>query len=122
MVSRILTYCNPLKRKGRDIPKDNAPAKKARVVMMKQLAKEYNKDNNITYYFNCFYEKNKIIYPWLKKDALRWHIRANNKLVKSTTKTKTTTTGTSTSTNQPTKCSETEIIDQNQVSIIWSSI
>ena len=44
MVSRILTYRNPLKRKGRDIPKDNAPAKKARVVMMKQLAKEYNKE------------------------------------------------------------------------------
>ena len=126
MVSRILTYRNPLKRKGRDIPKDNAPAKKARVVMMKQLAKEYNKDknkdNNITYYFNCFYEKNKLIYPWLKKDTLRWHIRANNKLVTTKTSSKTTTTTTTTGTNQPTNCSETEIIDQNQVSITWSSI
>ena len=43
MVTRILTYCNPLKRKKGDTSKNNAPAKKARVVMMKQLAKEYNK-------------------------------------------------------------------------------
>ena len=41
MVSQIVTYRNPLKRKERDIPKDNAPAKKARVVMMKQLVKEH---------------------------------------------------------------------------------
>ena len=40
MVSRIVTYRNALKRKKGDTSNDNSPAKKARVVMMKQLAKE----------------------------------------------------------------------------------
>ena len=129
MVSRILIYRNPLKRKKADTSKSNAPAQKAGVVMMKQLVKEYNKvknkENDVTYYFNCFFEKNKLIYPWLKKDTLRWHVRANNKLVNSTsaTTTKTKTTSTSTNTNdQPPNCLETTIIDQNQVSITWLSI
>ena len=71
-------------------------------------------------------KKNKLIYPWLKKDALCWHVRANNKLVNSTNITTTTTTSTSTTTStthdQTPNCLETTIIDQNQVSITWPSI
>ena len=65
-------------------------------------------------------KKNKLIYPWLKKDALRWHDRANNKLVNSTSITTTTTT--STTHDQTPNCLETTIIDRNQVSITWPSI
>lgn len=38
MVSRISIFRNPLKRKKGDTIKNDAPAKKARVVEMKQLA------------------------------------------------------------------------------------
>ena len=46
MVSRTVTYRNASKRKQGDASNNISPAKKARVVMMKQLAKEYNKVKN----------------------------------------------------------------------------
>ena len=50
---------------------------------MKELAKIYEKDKInkaiMSCDFNSFFAKNKLIYPWLKKDTLRWHIHAMNK-------------------------------------------
>jgi len=59
--------------------------------------------------------KKKLIYPWLKKYTLRWHIRAVNERESKTT----TTTTTTTTEEQDPNCLETTIIDQHQVSLTW---
>jgi len=109
---------NPLKRKS-DATKTSSPTKKARLVLMKELAEIYKNDelnkDNLCYYFNCFYEKKKLIYPWLKKDTLRWHIRAMNKKGNVTK----TTTNTTNAYEQDPNCVETITIDQHQVSLTW---
>ena len=84
MVSRLRSYCNPLKRKGAAVDTGtDAPTKRVRITLMKQLAKKYKKSKinkvNVYDYFNRFYVENKLIYPWLKKDTLRCHIGAINK-------------------------------------------
>ena len=78
-----------LKRKKEELI-TNAPIKKARIQVMKALANKYkdsckiNKDkiNN----FTEFYKVNKDIYPWLRKESLRWHIRED--IITDTTSTK----------------------------------
>ena len=77
----------------------------------KRIKQSKKKENDITYYFNCFFEKNKLIYPWLKKDTLCWHVRANNKLLNFTSATTTTTMTTSTTHDQTPNCLETTAID-----------
>ena len=68
-----------LKRKKEELM-SNAPVEKSRIEVMKALANKYkeskfNKDKFIS--FSEFYNVNKDIYPWLKKESLRWHIREN---------------------------------------------
>ena len=74
MVSRLRSYHNPLKRKGAAVD-TNAPTKRTKITLMKQLAKKYKKNKinkvNVYDYFNCRYDENKLIFPWLKKDTLR---------------------------------------------------
>ena len=45
---------------------------------MKEFALMYEKENtyssNNSNYFNEFYLKQKLIYPWLTKKSLCWHI------------------------------------------------
>ena len=44
MVSRLRSYCNPLKRKGAAVDTGtDAPTKRVRITLMKQLAKKYKK-------------------------------------------------------------------------------
>ena len=67
-----------LKRKKEELI-SNAPIKKARIQVMKQLATKFkesriNKDK--VNFFTEFYNVQKNIYPWLKKESLRWHICA----------------------------------------------
>ena len=71
-------------------------------------------------YFNCFYDENKLIFPRLKKDTLRWHIRAINKKEDTNDDTtNTTTTSTTTRKGHGPNFLETTIIDQHQVSVTW---
>ena len=44
MVSRVLSYRNPLKRKGDANKTSSTPTKKARLVLIKELAKIYEND------------------------------------------------------------------------------
>ena len=72
----------------------NYSAKKAKVEMMKMLVVEYNKVkslnnvNNTCCTLQGFYDEKKILFPWLKKETLRWHVR-NPKTSKTTTDTTT---------------------------------
>ena len=49
--------------------------------MMKKLATEYKRlknnsnTNNNYYLLNSFYDEKKILFPWLKKESFRWHVR-----------------------------------------------
>jgi len=59
----------------------HAPVKKRRVATMKELAEEFNKNklkNRETNFFDQFYNEHVLIFPWLKKESLRWHIRSSN--------------------------------------------
>ena len=51
---------------------------------MKELALMYEKEstssNNNSNYFNDFYLREKLVYPWLTKESLRWHVRVKKKL------------------------------------------
>ena len=121
MVSQLMSHRkNPLKRRGATNV-TIAPTKKSRILLMKQLAKKYYRDKIKKVkkfdYFNIFYEQNKLIFPWLKKDALRYHIRAIN--YNDTTTSSTTTKGTTTTHDQDPNFLETTIIDQHQVSHTW---
>ena len=123
IVSRLLCRRNPLKRKCAAVDTD-AATKRARVTLMKQMAKKYKKNKidkvNVYTYFNCFYEENKLIFPWLKKDTLRWHIRAINKKENTNDdKINTTTTSITTAKGHAPNFLETTIIDQHQVSLTW---
>ena len=49
---------------------------------MKEIACRFNKNkfnsNKSSYYdFNVVYNEQKKILPWLKKESLRWHVRAS---------------------------------------------
>ena len=104
---RLVSTRNQRKRKALEL-QTNAPVKKARVAKMKELALMYDKENNgnnSSNYFNEFYLKQKIIYPWLTKESLRWHIRVKKKL-------NIDTTSTDKSTNK-TVTLESVSIDQN---------
>ena len=61
--------------------KVNYSSKKAKVKLMKELVLQYNKlrslnkvNNNYSLFQN-FYEEKKVLFPWLKKESLRWHLR-----------------------------------------------
>ena len=79
---RICLTRRASKRKLQEL-QHNAPIKKARLSLMKKLGTEYLKvDHNIRnnkFRFNKYYDEKKLIYPWLKKESLRWHIRQFNK-------------------------------------------
>ena len=51
---------------------------------MKELAERYitnydkSKYNDFNY-FSSYYKNSKLIYPWLDKEALRWHVRKHLK-------------------------------------------
>ena len=56
--------------------KNNAPIKRARLLVMKGLASEFlSYDVNERFCYNTFFTQKKDVYPWLKKELLRWHIR-----------------------------------------------
>ena len=80
---RLVSTRNQQKRKALEL-KTNAPVKKARVAKMKELALMYEKEstssNNNSNYFNDFYLREKLVYPWLTKESLRWHVRVKKKL------------------------------------------
>ena len=66
------------KRHNEELGRD-APQKKARVKLMKELATKYvNKSNKLivkdTRYFNNYYNEKKMVFPWLAKESLRWHV------------------------------------------------
>ena len=50
---------------------------------MKELAFMYEKENtysnNTSNYFNDFFLTQKLVYPWLTKESLRWHIQTKKK-------------------------------------------
>ena len=91
MPSRELSITrSSLKRKKQELI-SNAPIKKARIQVMKELATKFkesnlNKDNK----FTKFNQLQKDIYPWLKKEPLRLHIHASG-ITKETTVMKDTT-------------------------------
>ena len=61
----------------------NAAIKRARLVVMKRLAKEFlSTDMNGKFHYDVFYKQNKNVYPWLKKELLRWHIRRQREISK----------------------------------------
>ncbi len=65
----------------------------ARIQVMKELAtkfKESNLNKDAVNNFTKFYQLQKDIYPWLKKESLRWHICASE-VTKETTVMKRTT-------------------------------
>ena len=81
-----------LKRKKQELI-SNAPIKKARIQVMKELAtkfKESNLNKDKVNNYTKFYKLQKDIYPWLKKESLRWHIRVSG-VTKETTVMKDTT-------------------------------
>ena len=61
----------------------NAPIKRARLPVMKRLASEYlSSDFNGKFQYDIFYKQSSKVYPWLKKELLRWHIRRQRDLEK----------------------------------------
>ena len=61
----------------------NAAIKRARLVVMKRLAKEFlSTDMNGKFHYDVFYKENKNVYPWLKKELLRWHNRRQREISK----------------------------------------
>ena len=87
---KLLITRSSLERKKQELI-SNAPIKKARIQVMKELATKFkesnlNKDNK----FTKFNQLQKDIYPWLKKESLRLHIHASG-ITKETTVMKDTT-------------------------------
>lgn len=86
----------PTKTKGTGAAK-NAPVKKARVEKMKELAVMFhsgiNNNDNSSNFFNKFYVTKKLIYPWLTKESLRWHIRVKKQHKSDTVTTNSTVLG-----------------------------
>ena len=63
--------------------KKNAAIKRARLLVMKRLAKEFlSSDMNGKFHYDAFYTQSKNVYPWLKKELLRWHIRRQREISK----------------------------------------
>ena len=61
----------------------NAPIKRARLLVMKRLASEYlSSDFNGKFQYDIFYKQSSKVYPWLKKELLQWHIRRQQDLEK----------------------------------------
>ena len=61
----------------------NAAIKRARLLVMKRLAKEFlSSDMNGKFHYEVLYKQNKNVYPWLKKELLRWHIRRQREISK----------------------------------------
>ena len=61
--------------------KVNYSSKKAKVKLMKELVLQYNKlrslnkvNNNYSLFQN-FYDEKEVLFPWLKKESLRWHVQ-----------------------------------------------
>ena len=74
---KLLITRSSLERKKQELI-SNAPIKKARIQVMKELIskfKESNLNKDKVNNFSKFYQLQKFIYPWLKKESLRWHIR-----------------------------------------------
>ena len=75
-----------MKAKGTGATNKFSSEKKARVCKMKELAEMYkigkgcdkNNDNNNSNNFNIFFMKQKVVYPWLTKEYLQWHVRVLN--------------------------------------------
>ena len=93
----------------------NYTSKKMRVSMMKGLVLEYNKikcknkvDTNL---FHNFYIEKKVLFPWLKKESLRWHVQ--KKEVKDTSST--TSDNSSTNPKSTKDTSGSLIINQSQI-------
>ena len=113
----LVTTRNQRKRKALEL-QTNAPVKKARVSKMKELATMYktgkecdrNNDTNESNYFDIFFMKQKVVYPWLTKESLRWHVRVLN----SQKKQNMTTTTTEVSCDNKTRFLESIVIDHNQ--------
>ena len=82
---------------------NNAPIKRARLSVMKGLASEFlTHDVNDRFRYNAFFIQKKDVYPWLKKEVLRWHIRREqdkNKKEIVSTNTAISSNGESTETN-----------------------
>ena len=82
---------------------NNAPIKCARLLVMKGLASEFlSHDVNERFRYNTFLTQKKDVYPWLKKEVLRWHIRREqdkNKKEIVSTNTAISSNGESTETN-----------------------
>jgi len=80
MVTRVVRTRESHKRKL-DENRRNYSSKKAKIIMMKKLATEYKRlknnsnTNNNYYLLNSFYDEKKILFPWLKKESFRWHVR-----------------------------------------------
>ena len=111
----LVTTCNQQKRKALEL-QSNAPVKKARVSKMKELATMFktvnrNNDSNKSNYFNSFFIKQKVVYPWLSKESLRWHVRALNSQNKENM---ITTTTEEESCDNKTRILESIVIDHNQ--------
>ena len=111
----LVTTRNQRKRKALEL-QTNAPVKKARVSKMKELATMFktvnrNNDSNKSNYFNSFFIKQKVVYPWLIKESLRWHVRALNSQNKENM---ITTTTEEESCYNKTRILESIVIDHNQ--------
>ena len=111
----LVTTRNQRKRKALEL-QSNAPVKKARVSKMKELATMFktvnrNNDSNKSNYFNSFFIKQKVVYPWLSKESLRWHVRALNSQNKENM---ITTTTEEESCDNKTRILESIVIDHNQ--------
>ena len=111
----LVTTRNQRKRKALEL-QSNAPVKKARVSKMKELATMFktmnrNNDSNRSNYFNSFFIKQKVVYPWLSEETLRWHVRALNSQNKENM---ITTTTEEESCDNKTRILESIVIDHNQ--------
>ena len=111
----LVTTRNQRKRKALEL-QTNAPVKKARVSKMKELAtmfKTVNRNNhsNKSNYFNTFFIEQKVVYPWLSKESLRWHVRALNSQNKENM---ITTTTEEESCDNKTRILESIVIDHNE--------
>ena len=82
MVTRVVKTRASRKRKL-DENRQNYSSKRAKIMMMKKLVADYNKlnkkksckANNDYYLLHSFYEEKKVLFPWLKKECFRWHVR-----------------------------------------------
>ena len=55
--------------------------KRARLLVMKRLATEYLSSNvNGKFNYDTFCKQTNNVYPWLKKEVLRWHIRRQQEI------------------------------------------